>query len=645
MKRFMKYSLPVILFCLLSTGLFAEIRLPAIIADNMVLQQRSSDPVWGWAEPGQQITVTGSWDGSSVKTQAGENGKWMVSIHTPKAGGPYTLTIKGDETIVLKNVMIGEVWVCSGQSNMEMPVSGWPGASILNSAKEIAAADYPDIRLFTVKKKVAFAPQENCTGSWAECSPQTVQNFSATAYFFGRQLYKKLKVPIGLIHSSWGGTVAEAWTSNSALRKLGDFTQSLNTVDSIRDHLDEIRKKDEENAALWDQKSNYIHLPYAQTGFNDASWKTMQLPNQWENAGLPGMDGIVWFRKVVDIPASWAGKDLTLDLGPIDDEDITWFNGKEVGAIREEGFWAKPRSYTVPGSVVKAGKNTIAIRVTDLRGNGGIFGDKKSMQLYPANESSHQGIGLAGDWKYKVAVVKKPSNLGENPNTPSVLYNGMVAPLIPFGIRGAIWYQGEANVGRADQYAKLFPAMIADWRNRWGRGDFPFYFVQIAPYPYGGNGMKAAALRDAQRKSLRVPHSGMVVTLDIGDTTNIHPANKEEVGRRLSLWALNKTYGQSDVVYSGPLYNGMQVKGNKAIVSFTHTVGGLMTKGGRLTHFEIAGADAKFVPAKAAINGNEVVVQSDQVDHPVAVRYGWRDTSVPYLFNGAGLPASSFSTK
>lgn len=645
MKQILKSSLLVLFIFFIFTA-SAEIRLPAIIADNMVLQQQSSDPIWGWASPGEQISVTGSWaNGVTVKTQAGENGKWMVSIHTPKAGGPYTLTIKGDETIVLKNVMIGEVWVCSGQSNMEMPVSGWPGASILNSAKEISAADYPNIRLFTVKRKVAFKPQENCTGSWSECSPQTVKNFSATAYFFGRQLYKKLKVPVGLIHSSWGGTVAEAWTSSSALRKLGGFDKALNTVDSIQNHLNEIRKKDEENAKLWDQKSNYINLQYSHTDFNDAEWKTMQLPDHWEDAGLPGIDGIVWFRKVVNIPASWAGKDLTLDLGPIDDEDITWFNGKEVGAIRKEGFWAKSRSYTVPGSVVKTGKNTIAIRVTDLRGNGGIYGDKKSMQLYPVNESPDQGISLAGDWKYKVAVVKQPSNLGENPNTPSVLFNGMIAPLIPFGIRGAIWYQGEANVGRADQYAKLFPAMIADWRNRWSRGDFPFYFVQIAPYPYGGNGMQAAALRDAQRKSLRVPHSGMVVTLDIGDTTNIHPANKEEVGRRLSLWALNKIYGQSDIVYSGPLYNSMQVKGNKAIISFTHTDGGLMTKGGPLNSFEIAGANGQFVPAKARIQDNQVVVQSDEVDHPTAVRYGWRDTAVPHLFNEAGLPASSFSTE
>ncbi|GAA4309065.1 sialate O-acetylesterase [Compostibacter hankyongensis] len=451
----------------------AAIRLPAIITDSMVLQQRSEAPVWGWASPGEAVSVEGSWaKGSPVSTKADEQGKWMVKLKTPAAGGPYTLTIRGEQTLVLHDIMIGEVWVCSGQSNMEMPVSGWKGAPLLNSEQEIAAANYPNIRLFTVKKAIATDPQEDCSGSWSACSPQTVAGFSAAAYFFGRQLYQKLHVPIGLIHTSWGGTVAEAWTSSDALRTLGDFNAALDQQDSLR--------------------------------------------------------------------------------------------------------------------------------------------------------------------KMSAAAPK-------DPNHPSLLYNGMIAPIVPFGIKGAIWYQGESNVGRAAQYEKLFPTMITDWRNRWKEGNFPFYFVQIAPYKYGGDGIKSAALRDAQRKSLGVPNTGMVVTLDIATPDNIHPANKEEVGRRLALWALARTYGQKGIVYSGPLYKKLQVKGNRAILSFDYAKDGLNTKGGPLSGFELAGADGNFVPAEAAVKGNKVVVRAATVSHPTAVRYDWTDTSTAHLFNKAGLPASSFT--
>jgi sialate O-acetylesterase len=466
---------------------YGQIKLPALIGDNMVLQQRSNAPLWGWADPGTTVAVQASWDTKAMaQAKAGDDGKWMVRIKTPAAGGPYEITIQGKQTTVLHNVLIGEVWVCSGQSNMEMPLSGWSGAPLLNSAQEINAANYPKIRLFTVKRNVAFEPQQDCTGQWAACTPETVASFSATAYFFGRQLYEKLHVPIGLIHSSWGGTVAEAWTSASALKNLGDFDHALDRVDSLAPHLNEIRQQ--------------------------------------------------------------SGQD------------------------------------------------------------------------------------------------KKARSVVDNPNTVTVLYNGMIAPLIPFSIRGAIWYQGEANVGRAKQYERLFPTMITDWRTRWQEGNFPFYFVQIAPYPYGGDSTNAAALRDAQRKSLHVPNTGMAVTLDIGNPKNIHPANKQEVGRRLSLWALANTYGQKGIIYSGPLYSGMKIRGSTIRISFNHVDGGLMTKGGNLDHFEIAGADGHFVPAQAQISGKQVIVQAQGISAPKAVRYGWRDTAEPHLFNKAGLPASSFST-
>ncbi|HYW33772.1 MAG TPA: sialate O-acetylesterase, partial [Balneolaceae bacterium] len=381
---------------------------------------------------------------------------------------------------------------------------------------------------------------------------------------------------------------------------------------------------------------------YKKRNFDDSNWDEMQLPTDWEKAGYPNLDGIMWFRKTVQIPASWKGKTLTLSLGPIDDNDVTWFNGHKVGSTKG---WTIKRSYTVPGRFVKTGENVIAVRVLDTGGNGGIYGKTKLLKLYPAHASTSDTIGLAGKWKYKIGAKKPHAQLISNPNTPTVLYNGMIAPLIPFHIRGVIWYQGESNVGRARQYSRLFPDMIKDWRNHWKEGKFPFYYVQIAPFPYGSNGKQGAALRDAQRRSLRVPNTGMVVTMDIGDTTLIHPANKEEVGRRLSLWAMAHVYGKQGLVDSGPLYKSMKVKGPEAVISFTHVDGGLVAKNGNLKEFEIAGSNGRFVPAQATIQGNKVVVHASDVHHPTAVRYGWKDTAQAYLFNKAGLPASSFTTE
>ena len=609
----------------------------------MVLQQQADDVIWGWADPGELITVEGSWNNHPVSIKADAQGAFMVKIKTPQAGGPYILTVKGQQTIVLHNVMIGEVWVCSGQSNMELPMQGWPGAYVLNSAEEIKRADYPDIRLFTVNRDIALSPQKTCEGNWLACNPKSVAPFSATAYFFGRALYRKLKVPIGLIVSCWGGTVAEAWTSNRALRKLDDFDSVLNKLDSTRPLIKEIEAKDKMYNVAWKKALEHINTLYEKTDFDDHGWKIMNLPTIWEKAGYPDLDGIVWFREKVNILASWVGKLLEIDLGPIDDNDITWFNGKKIGAT--EG-WLVPRSYKISGDLVKAGENVIAVGVTDLGGNGGIYGKKEMLKIYPVGTSPDQGISLAGDWKYKIAFVKHSVPLiTQNPNYPTVLYNGMIAPLIPFAIRGVIWYQGESNVGRAKQYTKLFPAMISDWRRRWEEGDFPFYFVQIAPYPYGGNGMESAALRDAQRTTLQLPNTGMAVTLDIGDTTNIHPANKQEVGRRLALWALANTYGEKGIVYSGPLYKNIKIDGNRIIISFKYTDGGLVAKGGTLNSFEIAGDDGRFVPADAKISGDKVIVSSEAISHPKAVRYGWSDTAEPHLFNKAGLPASSFNTE
>jgi sialate O-acetylesterase len=622
----------------------AQLKLPDIISDSMVLQQSSDAPIWGWATAGEKIEITGSWaKNSPVQTVAGNDGKWMVKIATPKAGGPYDLTIKANQTITLHGILTGEVWLCSGQSNMEMPVEGWGETTpINNSAQEIATANYPSIRFFIADKKVAFSPQQNVKGKWSSCSPASVASFSATGYFFGRELYNHLHVPVGLMDVTWGGTIAEAWTSESSLKTMNDFNEGLNKVNAMSKNAEELMLKDKQNEAAWNKAVADNNNSYA-TEAIDTSWHTMQLPTLWEDAGYPDLDGIVWFKKTIDIPSTWSGKNLKLDLGPIDDMDVTYFNGKAVDSMVKDGAWATERHYTIPANIVKTGENIIAVKVTDNGGGGGIYGKKTQLKLY--SETASDSIDISGDWLFKIAAVKPSSGLSNSPNQPSVLYNGMIAPLVPFAIKGAIWYQGEANVGRAKQYETLFPLMISDWRKQWNEGKFPFYFVQIAPFNYGGDSTAAAALRDAQRRTIDASeNTGMAVTLDIGNATNIHPANKQDVGKRLSYWALNKTYGEKNIVYTGPLYKSFEVKNNKIIVSFTNTEKGLTSNGKTLKDFEVCGADSIWKPATASINGDKVVVESAAVSNPVAVRYAWYSYAEASLFNGAGLPASSFSS-
>lgn len=623
----------------------AQLRLPEIISDSMVLQQNSNIPIWGWASPAQKVEVSASWSNKTMQTVADKDGKWRVKIATPKAGGPYDVTIKANATKTLHGILIGEVWICSGQSNMEMPVQGWGETTpINNSSQEIANANYPAIHLFTVEKKIAAQPQQDVKGSWSSCSPESVGSFSATAYFFARELYNHLHVPIGLIHTSWGGTIAEAWTSEASLRTMGDFNKDLDHINLMAEHAGETVEKDKENEAAWNKALTENNNNYT-TENADTSWHAMQLPTLWENAELPDLDGIVWFKKNIDIPAVWAGKELKLDLGPIDDNDVTWFNGKIIDSTMKDGSWMKERHYTIPANMVKAGENIITVKVIDNGGGGGIYGTKEQLRIYPADSNITNAINLSGEWNYKVAAIKPPPDISTNPNQPSVLYNGMIAPIIPFAIRGAIWYQGEANVGRAKQYEKLFPLMISDWRKQWNEPNFPFYFVQIAPFNYGGDSTAAAALRDAQRKTLDASlNTGMVVTMDIGNATNIHPADKQDVGKRLSYWALNKTYNEKNIVYSGPLYKSLEVKTDKVIVSFTNTNGGLTSNNKPLKDFEVAGADGIWKPASASIDGDKVIVESDAVSNPVAVRYAWYSYAEGSLFNAAGLPASSFSS-
>ncbi len=646
-------KLAVCTMALLLTGIriaSADIRLPAIIGDNMVLQQGKEVSIWGWADPGERVRLRLSWHDAEQRTDADGNGRWSFAIAAPPAGGPYEMTLSGKNTVGIRNVASGEVWVCSGQSNME-----WPLHSAANGTQEVAAADYPNIRLFTVQKKIADTPQDDCTGQWSPCSPQTVPGFSAVGYFFGRHLHRELNVPIGLINTSWGGTVAEAWTSADALETMPEFKAQMDQIARAKADPDSSMNKYREELAQWQKKIESAGAEGAgciEPGFDDSTWQQMELPVLWEQAGLANFDGLVWFRKTVVVPDSWAGKELTLDLGPIDDMDTTWFNGVKVGGHNESGQWQIARRYKVPAHLVKAGRNVLVVQVLDTGGGGGIYGQAEQMNLRQADGDN--AVSLAGTWRYKVGydlaampLQPQPPVWVNNPNAPTALYNGMIAPLIPLGIRGAIWYQGESNAGRAYQYRELFPTMISNWRADWGQGPFPFLFVQLANFmatrPEPGD-CAWAELREAQTMTLSLENTGMAVIIDIGQADDIHPRNKQDVGKRLALWALARIHGKA-IAWSGPLYRSMKVDGDKIVLHFDHVNGGLVAEGGEpLKGFAIAGADRKFVWADARIDGSTVVVRGDKVSRPVAVRYAWADNPVCNLYNGAGLPASPFRT-
>ena len=630
----------------------AEVRLPSIIGDNMVLQRGVKVRIWGKANAGERITVT--FDRKSVNTVADAQGRWQVWLGPLKAGGPSELTIKGDNVLTIKNVLVGEVWICSGQSNME-----WALVNTVDGAEAVAQANYPEIRLFTVEHNTATSALEDVQGRWVVTTPEDAGTFSAVGYFFGREIYQQVKVPIGLINTSWGGTPAEAWTALEALRSSPELKPILDRYESSLNAGPQTKQAYERALAEWEEKNLYLDSEnkgeaqgYADPVTSTVDWSKMDLPKQFETAGLL-IDGVVWFRKVVDVPATWAGRDLVLNLTAIDDYDITYFNGKKIGSTGREtpNSYMVPRKYVVPGSLVRSGQNVIAVRVFDRAGEGG-FGRGGEMSLRGAGGEE---ISLRGDWSYKVELAlepkrpdwgSRPEPVGaSNQNSPGVLYNAMLAPLVPFSIRGAIWYQGESNAGRAYQYRTLFPTMIRNWRSVWGY-DFPFYFVQLpnwrARQDQPGES-DWAELREAQAMTLREPHTGMAITIDVGDGDDLHPRNKLDVGRRLATLALANVYGK-EIIPSGPLFDRFKVEGNKVRISFKYGQGLKTSDGGPVKGFAIAGADRRFVWAEARIEGDTVVVSTPGIQKPVAVRYGWADNPLVNLYNKAGLPASPFRT-
>lgn len=632
----------------LSTLAEAKVVLPSVFSDNMVFQQKTNAPIWGKADAGKAITIKASWNGKTYTGKADANGNFKVMMATPAYGGPYTVTISDGETTTLNNVLIGDVWICSGQSNMEQPLAGW--GKITNYEQEIQDANYPKIRLLQGVHVTSNTPLDDAkvtNGGWTECNPKYIAEFSAVAYFFAREVTKKTGIPIGLIHTSWGGTIAEAWTSAETLKKLPDFVEAVKQIEQA----DKSTISMDQKLAAWNKLVEAKDAgvqgtpPWISNNLDVSAWKTMSLPVLWEDAGMSNFDGVVWFRKNITIPQSWEGKSVKINLGTIDDNDVTFFDGEKIG--NTEGFNV-PRSYTIPANKVKAGTFALVVRVFDGAGGGGIYGDKNKISLVAEDGPV---ISLDGDWQYKVGVdlkdVPAPPAASDGPNRTTVLYNAMIHPYIQFPIKGAIWYQGESNAGRANQYRTLFPAMITDWRTKWGIGDFPFYFVQLAnfmaPTAQPVNS-EWAELRDAQKQTLSLKNTGMAVIIDAGEEKDIHPKNKQDVGKRLAYAALAKTYGQK-IAFSGPMYQSQQISGKTITLSFTSADGGLKVKNAtELKGFEIAGTDQKFHWAKATIQGNKVIVSSDEVASPVAVRYAWSNNPPSTLYNGADLPASPFKT-
>ena len=673
---------------------WADVTLPGWMTSNMVLQQRTKVHLQATAKKGSTVKITASWNKQTQKVTADKTtGAFEFDLDVPSAGGPYTLTFDDGKKLVLENVMSGEVWFCSGQSNMEMPVKGW--GMVNDYEKEVAEANHPLIRLFQVKKVVAHTPQTEVpnghTNGWAVCTPEMVEEFSAAAYFFAREVSEKLGIAVGVVNSSWGGTPAESWPSLEALQNVMGFQSHAKRLFATGFDEKKIEQLYQDERAEWMQeayngdqgleKGNIDKALWAATDYNDTGWKQATQPLPWSKIDeLKDFDGIVWMRKEVDVPASLAGKDLKIELGAIDDEDITYWNGQRVGMT---SGWMANRSYTVPGKLVKAGKNILAVRINDTGVEGGFYKEAKDFCITAGTTT----LSLAGDWNWKKSIsaadIKNPKDMTEPvaPNSawyPAGLYNSMVAPFLSMPVRGFLWYQGCSNVGRAVQYESLFQALILDWQARFnknsevapypkpepqeGRRRFmmqntnsktlPFYFVQLANYlqrkplqPQSG----WAALRDAQRKALRLDGVGMAVNIDIGMANDIHPKNKQEVGRRLALLALNRTYGREEPC-AAPDFLRMNVTDGKALLSFLPSPGSdMLEENTDIKGFTIAGPDHEWHTAKAYTEGNgqyvwRVVVECPDVPHPVAVRYAWADNPECNFRTQSGLPVGPFRT-
>jgi sialate O-acetylesterase len=629
---------------LLSVTVYCQVRLPRLISDGMVLQRESIVKIWGYAAINEEIAIR--FIDSTYHSKADCKGAWHILLPELKAGGPYEMQIQASNMITISDILVGDVWVCSGQSNMELPMRrvSWV------YPEEIANSVNNEIRYFHVPRKYDFSGPLNDfqSGSWRTADPESVLDFAAVAYFFAKELYDRYHIPIGLINAALGGSPAEAWMSEEALKA---FPEHYKELQDFKDEqlINKIQNSDKERIRMWyellGQKDEGYKDPqkyWYNPAINTSNWAWMNIPGYWADTEAGYLNGVVWFRKKFLLPSSMAGEHAKLILGRIIDADSVFINGKFVGTT---SYQYPPRRYDIPPDLLKAGENTIVVRVISNGGRGGFAPDKPYEIDFEKDT-----FDLMGKWQYRVGAVMEPLK-GETfiRWKPGGLYNAMIAPLLEYSIKGVIWYQGESNADRPDEYYRLFPALINDWREKWNDNSLPFLYVQLPNYMKASDQPSEsnwALMREAQQKTLSLPETGMAVTIDVGEWNDIHPLNKKDVGHRLALAAQKVAYGNENIVYSGPVYQDMKIDGNRIILTFTNTGSGLIAKGGGdLRQFAIAGKDKRFVWAQAKIENDKVVVWNSKISNPVAVRYAWADNPEgANLYNKEGLPASPFRT-
>ena len=619
----------------------AEVRLPHMFGSNMVLQRAAPILIWGWADQEEKITLR--FNQQTYQSKTNKAGKWKIEIPSMQAGGPYEMIISGTNSITLNNILIGDVWLCSGQSNMQWTIKQTP-----YKEQDSTFVEANQVRLFTASIDTDYMPREDVKGGeWLNLSEEHILAFSAVSYHFGQYLQRELSIPIGLISSNLGATSIETWMSNEALLPFDQFKPDIEPILRHGKNFKQLRADFQHIKSEWEQ-AHYLKGPGITGAWHKpetyvADWKEMTGPGVWEDHGLPDHDGAVWFRKNFDVPADFKEDSLWIPLSQLDDYDIVWVNGHKIGETygrhNHRNYFAKSE-YLHPG-----GSNEIVIRIFDVGGKGGF-----------STNAFWSSAVIKDTWKFKAGQRIDPADFPTvtMPNvtpfsSPGVLYNANIAPFTSMTIKGVIWYQGESNVERAYEYRELFPALIQDWRKQWNQPDLPFLFVQLANY-YPEKDMPVpsawAELREAQTMTLALPHTGMACTIDIGEADDIHPKNKVDVGKRLGLAALKIAY-RRNIVHSGPTFMKMNIEDQQVIIHYSEIGSGLMSKDkyGYVHGFEIAGKDQIFHWAKAEIQGNSIVLTCDKVSRPVAVRYAWSDNPGPVdLYNKEGLPAIPFRT-
>jgi sialate O-acetylesterase len=608
-----------------------------IFGDNMVLQRGKKNTIWGWSDPGDKVRVEIA--GKHASGRAGPDRRWQVKMQPPAVGGPYTIKISGHQSVELHNVLVGDVWLCGGQSNMQVALR-----FARNGEEEVKAANFPEIRFFSVGPHSAYHHTEVVEGSWKVVSPETADHVSAVAYYFAHKVQQEIHVPIGLVVDALGGTPAETWTSATALRPLKDFDVPLAELETLA----ATGAPEYGNYIMhwYDQYDVGIKGNWAGPDLDDSTWEMVEIPGGFSDLGVPETPAVAWFRKEIVVADPLPAGRALLFLGSIERMDTAYINGTQVGA----SAWVEnPRVYFIPDGVLKPGKNVVAIRVLKTKPQGGFLAKPEELRLELGEKTS---IALAGKWKGQLSVDARPPHplpIGyENwPVMPSVLYEGMLAPIAPLSITGALWYQGEQNSERGFQYRRILPAMIEDWRKLFGQGDFPFYIVSLPTFRQ----RSATPIEDTWAETREsqaftaatVRNSCLAVTIDTGDPDNLHPKDKQPVGERLALCALAKQYGKK-VAYAGPTLASVERLPNSVRLHFAHTDGGLVVKGAKLEEFAIAGEDRKWYWADARIEGDTIIVSSPWVPNPKEVRYAWQSNPAATLFNGAGLPAGPFRT-